>query len=270
MTIEWTERYTPRPWSSSFGDTPRGGNRAYLEIHLQAVIKWTQRCTPRLWSSEFGDTVGGHDGTSLEICTWSPWSCELAGRNRASLEIHLEARNQARLDRYLEAIDGRRPGTQFISSLTCNRGNATRWLYLWSSNGELASSGWSVGRYARSWSYIQRSTRHHENEGTTDNLRCMLYSVYAALSVNSWWWHGETERDDLTLCSCNDGRVVYKKREMGDEDENDMEDMSGYEIWGVWLAWLRFEDLIWVVSPARSGLVHAISGIVNWLVHKIL
>jgi len=72
-----------------------------------------------------------------------------------------------------------------------------------------------VGRHAGSWSYIQGSTRNHENEGTTDNLRCMLYSVYAALSDNSWWWHGEIERNDLTLCSCDDGWVVDEKERDG-------------------------------------------------------
>jgi len=99
--------------------------------------------------------------------------------------------------------------------LTRNRGNVTRWLYPCSSYEELAGGCWSVGRYAGGWRYIQWSTRNHENEGTTDNLRCMLYSVYAALSVNSWWWHGEIERDDLTLCSGNDGRVVDKKERDG-------------------------------------------------------
>jgi len=38
-----------------------------------------------------------------------------------------------------------------------------------------------VGRYAASCSYIQGSTRIHENEGMTNNLgccaQCMLYSV---------------------------------------------------------------------------------------------
>jgi len=34
-----------------------------------------------------------------------------------------------------------------------------------------------VGRHDGSWSYIQGSTRNHENEGTTDNLRCMLVIV---------------------------------------------------------------------------------------------
>jgi len=42
--------------------------------------------------------------------------------------------------------------------------------------------------------------------------------------------------DDLTLCSCDDGRVVDKKGGMGDEDENDMENTSGYEKSGVRLA----------------------------------
>jgi len=31
--------------------------------------------------------------------------------------------------------------------------------------------------------------------------RCMLYSVYALLGVNSWSWHAEIERDDLTSYS---------------------------------------------------------------------
>jgi len=35
-----------------------------------------------------------------------------------------------------------------------------------------------------------------------------------------------------------------RKREIGDEDENDMEDTSGYEESGVRLAWLGFEDLV--------------------------
>jgi len=74
-----------------------------------------------------------------------------------------------------------------------------------------------VGRYAGSRSYIEGSTFNHENEGKTNNLGsilysvyavlsvcctwCMLYLVYAVLGVNSSSWHGQIERDDLTL-SC--------------------------------------------------------------------
>jgi len=41
--------------------------------------------------------------------------------------------------------------------------------------------------------------------------RCMLFSVYAVLGVYSWSWHGEMKRDDLTLCSWDDGRVMDEK-----------------------------------------------------------
>ena len=57
----------------------------------------------------------------------------------------------------------------------------------------------------------------------------MLYSVYALLGANSRSWHGEIERDDLTLCSAMMVELWTRKREMGDEDENDMENTRGYE-----------------------------------------
>ena len=50
---------------------------------------------------------------------------------------------------------------------------------------------------------------------------------------------------------------------MGDEDENNVEDMSGPEKTGVRLAWLGLEDLVLVLLPAGSGLVPAVSGMVN-------
>jgi hypothetical protein len=57
----------------------------------------------------------------------------------------------------------------------------------------------------------------------------MMYSVYAVLSVNSGLWHGEIETDDITLCSVMMIEVWTRKREMGDDDENDVEDTSGNE-----------------------------------------
>jgi len=152
----------------------------------------------------------------------------------------------------------------------------TRWLYGWRSSTEQAGGGGSEGRYIGSWSNIQGWTRHCEKEWTTDNLRCMPYLVYAALSVNSWWWHGEIERDDLTLCSCDDGRVVDKNERDGDEDESYMEDMSSYEKSGVRLSWLGVEatwlgikNLVLVLLPSRSGLIPAVLGIINWLTQEI-
>jgi hypothetical protein len=57
---------------------------------------------------------------------------------------------------------------------------------------------------------------------------CTLYSVYAILGGNTWSWHGERERDDLTMCSVMIVVMWTRKREMGDDDENDGEDTSGY------------------------------------------
>jgi len=67
MTIEWTQRYTPRRCSSGIGDALGGCDRVNLEMHSEIVIAQVWRCT------------------------WRPCLCELAGCNRASLEILLEA-----------------------------------------------------------------------------------------------------------------------------------------------------------------------------------
>jgi len=61
-----------------------------------------------------------------------------------------------------------------------------------------------------------------------------------------------------------------RKREMGDEDENNVEDTSGSEISAVQLARLGREDLVSVLWHTGSELLPAILGMVNWLAHKIL
>jgi len=61
-----------------------------------------------------------------------------------------------------------------------------------------------------------------------------------------------------------------RRREMGDEDENDTEDTSGYEKSEVQLAWLGLEDVVSVLLPTGSGLVPAVSRKVNRLAHDIL
>ena len=53
------------------------------------------------------------------------------------------------------------------------------------------------------------------------------------------------------------------KREMGDEDENDMENTSGPGKSGVQLARLGLEDLILVILQPGSRVVPAIFGMVN-------
>jgi len=117
---------------------------------------------------------------------------------------------------------------------------------------------------------IQGSTCNHENERKTNNLGWMLYSVYAVLGVcctqymlylvyavldvNWWSGLGGIERDDSILCSAMMVELWTRTREMGDEDENDVEAMSGYEKSGVRLAWLGWEDLVSVYStPDRDS-----------------
>jgi hypothetical protein len=57
----------------------------------------------------------------------------------------------------------------------------------------------------------------------------MLYSEYTVLNVNSSLWHGEIERDNLNMCSTMMIELWTRKKEIGDEVENDVQDMGGYE-----------------------------------------
>jgi len=81
------------------------------------------------------------------------------------------------------------------------------------------------GRYDGSCGFIQWSTRNHGNEGKTNNLmwmlysvyailQCMLYSVYAVLRVSSWWLAWRDRERCHNCLFCDDGRVV-------DENERD-------------------------------------------------
>jgi len=104
--------------------------------------------------------------------------------------------------------------------------------------------------------------------------RCMLYSVYAVLGVCCTrcqlmimsWRNREGWLNFVAMMV----EFSTRKREMGDEDENDIEDTSGYEKSGVQLAWLCWEDLVSVLFHDGSGLVPAVSAMVNWLAHEIL
>jgi hypothetical protein len=53
--------------------------------------------------------------------------------------------------------------------------------------------------------------------------------MYPILGVNSGSSHGQIGRDDLTLCSAMMVELWTRRREMGDENENDVEDPSGYD-----------------------------------------
>jgi hypothetical protein len=51
--------------------------------------------------------------------------------------------------------------------------------------------------------------------GSVYSTWCILHLVYAALGVNSRSWHGQIERDDLPWSSCDDARVLVKKKRDG-------------------------------------------------------
>jgi len=54
-----------------------------------------------------------------------------------------------------------------------------------------------------------------------------------------------------------------RKREMGEEDEDDMADTRGYKKSGAWITWLGLEDLVSVLSHAGFGLLPAVLGMVQ-------
>jgi len=64
------------------------------------------------------------------------------------------------------------------------------WLYLWA----------RMERHAGSCSYIQGSTRNHENEGKTNNLGWMLYSVCAVLGGCCTRWMLYSVYAVLSVC----------------------------------------------------------------------
>jgi len=116
-----------------------------------------------------------------------------------------------------------------------------------------------VGRYARSWSHIQESTRNHENEWKTNNLGCMLYSVNAVLGVCCTqcqlmimaWRYREGW---LNIVFCDDDWVVHEKERDGGWG---WEWCGGYErrweIGGMtWLIWLGRPRMGGITRPIRT------------------
>ena len=62
------------------------------------------------------------------------------------------------------------------------------------------------------------------------------------------------ERDDLTLCLAMMVELWTRKREMEEEDENDVEDMSGYEKSGVHLPdWVGKVSCWCIDTPHRDS-----------------
>jgi len=170
MTIQWTQRYTPRPWSSKFEDAIGDRDWVNSEMHWEAIIERVLICTWSPRPSELKQALWGRDQACLEMqleteiewtqrYTWRPWSSELTDtlrdRNQASMEIHLEAmivltwtqwssefggHNHASLEIHLEAVNEQVWGctwmpwsSEFQWVLRGSRWTARRWLRLYSS-----------------------------------------------------------------------------------------------------------------------------------------
>jgi len=91
---------------SELGNSLRGRGGARLEMQLEIEIQWTLRYSARPWSSGFGDSLGGRGRLNSEMhleavtkrdwrCNWRPRLCELRdtlrlrSRDRASWDMHL-------------------------------------------------------------------------------------------------------------------------------------------------------------------------------------
>ena len=193
--IERVWRCTWRPRSSELRDALRGRNQSSLEMHWEAVIEQVWTCTWRPRSSELRDAFPGCDRASWEMpleaqmewthrCTWRPWRIQFGHALGVWDRVHSEMHSEAMIEQ--------------AWSSTWRRSNwrEARWqlrfysfvnLKLWEC-WELSTTT-SAERWETSW------------ERETADLGMMLYLVSVVLSVNSWLWHGEIERDDLTLCS---------------------------------------------------------------------
>jgi len=219
--IEWVGRCTLRPWLREFGDALRGHDQASLEMQLDTEIEWMERCTGRPWSSEFEHWLGRRNQVSSEMHS-KLWSGEFRDALAAVYA-------RGRIPEYLEVVDLEAVDGSHARCWDCVHRlvNSKPWecdkvtLPL----GLLCRTRWwqSICREVRqklklhSGVNLQSREWRHDRESyvyAVRNVSCtrrMLHLAYAALGVTSWWWHGETEWDDLTLCSCNDGRVVDEK-----------------------------------------------------------
>jgi hypothetical protein len=195
MKIEWTQRYTleavieqvrrctSRLWLSEFGDihidtmsvrTWRQRSSEFwcpswasLEMHfngviervarcsLEAVIKRVWTCTWRLWSSECGDM---HMNANF-VQTWRQRSSEFRCHNWASFEMHLDT---------VFARVGRCTMKAWIERVWRHTWGCTWAFELWWRARLIA--GDRVGRHARSWRIIERSTTDYGNEEKTNCL----------------------------------------------------------------------------------------------------
>ena len=84
-------------------------------------------------------------------------------------------------------------------------------------------------------------------------VKDLVYAVlvYALLNVNSWSWHGEIERDDLTWCSSMMVELRIRKREMRGDQGKHHKKQELKRIW--YVGQLTMPDTAGM-SPDTAGL----------------
>jgi len=180
-------------------------------MHLQAVIKQDLRSTWRWSILEVVDLEAVNlDLVDLEVVDLEAVDLEAVDLEAVNLEevnletvdleavdleaVDLEAVDLEAVD--LEAIDLEAADLDEVNGMRAGCWGCIRRIVnskLWESDKvtlhlqlKWRTSWWRsiwIGKHAGSWRHIQGSTRNRENEGMTDNLRCILYSAYAALGV---------------------------------------------------------------------------------------
>jgi len=187
VEIEQIWRYNWMPCSCEFGDTPGGHECASWDMHSDAVIELVWRYAH-----------GGHDRTNLEVViewvwryNWRPWTSEFGDAHGGVLGGGQSGGSSSggRHDRTWDSM----------YCLMHNYGNVENWVQ----HGVPREKRLAGSTSSRSWEDAARhvcSTQGIQVRSIC-NTQWMLYSVYAALSVNSRSWHGEIERNDFTLCS---------------------------------------------------------------------
>jgi len=230
--IKWTERCHWKPRSNGLRDATGGRDRVSLEMHFEAERGWTQRCTSRPYSSAFRDALGVHNQSRLETC-WHAVDPEA---------VNLEAVDLDAVD--LEAVD-------------------------WE-GGVMGGETWFivypiiVGPRRIEYNQVPQQMKDETGwEWETVDLGMMQYSVYAVVSVNSWSWHEEIARDDLTLCSEVMVELRTRKREMRADGGNHHQAVGLREyrvrvnlrsqIWQAWAPIWRLMTLIQgIPNPMRQ------------------
>jgi len=168
-------------WSSDFPDALEDHHWATLDMQSETQFEWTQRCTGRPWLSEIWHGIGGWDRENLNIYSKAVTQWDWGSTWRRSLRR--EARWQLRLYSLVN-------------------------LELWDC--------WvlSTTTSTKIWNWLGAGDYWSENDAVigVNCTWCKLYLVYAVLSVYSWSWHGEIERDDFASYSLVMAELNTRKR----------------------------------------------------------